>query len=1097
MSTGLEAAIRAVSCGGPAQVAEANTFLLAFVESDEAWQPALDLVRSSTNDFISSFASNFLYTKIRKHWSKLNQEQRQEVFGILSVKLNDLAKQSAAVNKLVVNRLALALLCICSRIPNGVKSFVSHAFTLYSDPQFQGLGSGPKLIALEMLAVVPGEVSQLDISREMRLELEQGLLDFLTPVLGLLQAAAGCQAEGAATMLRLGVSSVLHAWLSVGVTLDTLFIDHRPLLEFVLSELSLSCVENVKKACTILSKVMTVKEHPRSGVRDEATFWVLGEIMNATSSFAQYFGEDGDEDVAFEIIDCIVSIVVAELPFLCRPDRFQASIFDLLLMFLRQKPRKLASITFDIWCNLDDIPVRERHPFLTGAGDRARGASIYTQVLEVLVLQCMHHPEDMEDDDCEDIDSFRDGRQGIQEVFIACYVANSMAFLETLNAALAASSCLDSDGGAGATAGAGFARSASLEAVLHAMHLVMGDVQESVKNRSQDPAGYQPVLAFIQAVTQGVFDLVSKSESNAHTHILLGTACTFLGSCTFLLTCTDMDTVAERQRDFAPLFSPALSFLFRALLFPNAAVALSAAKSILKLTTHGKALLLIPYVEEMSVIQSMIQLLSPLLAQEAASPASPRVVSPRNPRAAAPHASSSDRDPAILVVLEAIIRLLVQLPPRLADSYISSVGALCIEQLDRGVFAAAQTAEAGAAPDLEWAIVRPLQHICKIIKFCDVLFMPPLPSPGKGVEIRKPVEVLLPFLGSVWSSLQRAEESCLKLGFLQAIDEIFNVYSGILFSCRDIVAISELPRLGGFIVSVFKQFHRASAASCATSAIESLVVVGPEVWSVFFVPLVCSMAMALPDPNPGPGSPRGHGAASGSWAQWASGEEDSTGGALEAYLTLLHRCVLLCPDVMLTPFSADTPAGRVTFQAFDVAAGQIFGILEACTELAPLRATLLLVQCLFSCPLSAPQFVTSPSSLSVETYTSRDAIVARSIEKIGQGVIHYILHSLSQQNMPSMLWTLATDTMSSVIVSCCGNAKSDLTQECRQWFIALLSDGGILPLVPPEYRAVLLEVFMQYPLFEKRRFKLFMQDLNKICANEQGPETLLDYTVSN
>ena len=83
------------------------------------------------------------------------------MFGILSAKLHDLAMQAAAVNKLVLNRIALALFCICSRIPNGLDSFASQAFLFFGSPEFQSRGSGPQLIALEMLSVMPGEVNSV------------------------------------------------------------------------------------------------------------------------------------------------------------------------------------------------------------------------------------------------------------------------------------------------------------------------------------------------------------------------------------------------------------------------------------------------------------------------------------------------------------------------------------------------------------------------------------------------------------------------------------------------------------------------------------------------------------------------------------------------------------------------------------------------------------------------------------------------------------------------------------------------------------------------------------------------------------------------
>lgn len=609
----------------------------------------------------------------------------------------------------------------------------------------------------------------------------------------------------------------------------------------------------------------------------------------------------------------------------------------------------------------------------------------------------------------------------------------------------------------------------------------MGSIQENVKSKTAESVSYKPALVFIRSALDCVFSFVAKGETNSETHLLLITTCNFLGSCTFLLTCIDMDTILRRDSDFSSLFPTSLSFLFQALLFPNADVAVCASKAILKLTTQGKNLLLIPYVEEMSLVQSMIQLLCPLLTQNITK-LGHSVLSSDSQGAEMSPSLSMACDDALLTVLEAIIRLLVQLPPRLADSYISSIGNIALDQLDKCIYFLLAPSDPNNS-SLEAAVIRSLRHICRIIKFCDVLFMPPLQSPGKGVDIKKPVDVLLPFLGAAWSALQRAEEACLRHSYFLALDEIFSVYSVVLFSCRDVVAISELPRLGEFIVTVFKQWRRASAAKCATTALESLVVIGPEVRSTFFVPLVCSMAMTLPERN----------APLVMWSEWSHEENDTTGGVLEAYLTLLHRCVFLCPEVLLSPFSAHSGGGVVTFRAFDIIVGQIFSILNSCTEISPLKSTLMLVQCMIACPNLPVDY--SDDSLSVESSSSRDTIIRKSVECIGEGIVRYILYHVSNQRIPSMLWSLYIDTLS-IVFSSSVSTIVDGFPISRQWVVALLSDSALFPFITHQHRSIVLDVLMKYPVHEKRRFKLFMHDLSKICAAEQGPETLLDYALS-
>lgn len=266
----------------------------------------------------------------------------------------------------------------------------------------------------------------------MRLELEAGLLALLAQVLELLQGAAASTisvfasiSTDAVAQIQVAILNVLYCWLPVGITVDSLYSDHKHFLQFIVSQISCSCESNVKKACSILSKIMTVKEHPRSVFRNDTIFWVLGEIIRAAPTFSIYFGEGADGDVAFALADCVVAIVSAELPLLCRTETFQECIFDLLLTFLSQRPRKLASMTFEVWCNLEDIPSRERHPYLTGVGrgTGSRTESIYTKVLSTLVLQSIFRPTDVEDAD--DITEFRDSRQVDMSLITSlCYHAH-------------------------------------------------------------------------------------------------------------------------------------------------------------------------------------------------------------------------------------------------------------------------------------------------------------------------------------------------------------------------------------------------------------------------------------------------------------------------------------------------------------------------------------------------------------------------------------------------------------------------------------------------------------------------------------------------
>jgi hypothetical protein len=404
MVSELEAVIVALASGDPTRIASANTFLISYMETDASWRPCLDLVGSS-NDFIRAFASNFLYTKLRKHWSKLNAEQRNEVFSILSMKIQELARGSALIERMVVNRLSLALFVMCTRTSSGVDSFLTQAMIFIKGAEYGTAVA--KLVGLEMLQVVPPEVEQLDVARDVRVELEDKILTSTPHVLGLLSETASAIlsnpdcCDPISLRIRSAVLASVESWCAKGSTIDAIYEDHHPLAEFIFHELQSGVAESVRKAAAVLCCLMTCKVHPRCSNRNGVIMWAVQRIVQAAPSIAVFYGPDGDDDVGIELCNSIVSVVAAELPMLVQPNFFCPPLFDMLLTFLNQKPRKISSITFEIWCNLQDIAVTERHICLQ--------EDIYARVFAIILAQCVYTPADIDDPD--DIVSYRDTRQ--------------------------------------------------------------------------------------------------------------------------------------------------------------------------------------------------------------------------------------------------------------------------------------------------------------------------------------------------------------------------------------------------------------------------------------------------------------------------------------------------------------------------------------------------------------------------------------------------------------------------------------------------------------------------------------------------------------
>ncbi len=65
-------------------VIEANKFLLTFTDSDEAWLASIRCIQRSNDYAVRYFAVNILYTKVRKHWSQLAENERNQIYTFLS-----------------------------------------------------------------------------------------------------------------------------------------------------------------------------------------------------------------------------------------------------------------------------------------------------------------------------------------------------------------------------------------------------------------------------------------------------------------------------------------------------------------------------------------------------------------------------------------------------------------------------------------------------------------------------------------------------------------------------------------------------------------------------------------------------------------------------------------------------------------------------------------------------------------------------------------------------------------------------------------------------------------------------------------------------
>jgi hypothetical protein len=359
-----------------------------------------------------------------------------------------------------------------------------------------------------------------------------------------------------------------------------------PLPHQVCQSLQTGDGERVGESCAVLREISVVADFPRPEVRDRAALAVLQYITSSAGLLAPFFSPDGgDERVAHEICNSLVSLASHEAPLVASPQHCSVEFFQLLLSCTQQRPRRIASLTFDVWISLADIPVVERHAYVSGE---------VFQVLLHNLLASIAYPADFSSswdesaDDEDDLSEFRDNKHGIQDVLLVCAYALDATFFEILEKQIV-----------GATAvvnGAVVVQDCwRLEAVLYVLHQAMEAVKSSVN--SKDKCG--TALSFLVRTVQLLLAEGVQGACALHPE-LQDTVCVLLGALTFLLTSGSKRLEPEQPGNaekaaIGAHFVSALSFLFKCL--PHLSCCGSAAKAVHQLCIHGQKALTAPAAE--------------------------------------------------------------------------------------------------------------------------------------------------------------------------------------------------------------------------------------------------------------------------------------------------------------------------------------------------------------------------------------------------------------------------------------------------------------------------------------------------------------------
>ena len=429
-----------------------------------------------------------------------------------------------SILQLFLNRIALTLCCVCSRSSCGVQKFIQIAFSLLEQSSSSMLPS----LGLDMLAMAPAEIEALDISRSLRLELQENLQLSLPRVLLLITKIATTNKSESQVVEAV---KLLASWLHQGVTLSGLFEEQRCVFNMLWLCLQSGNEESVVQCCILMKDIVSISEFPRTAARDKAILEIVRIVTLSGPALAPFFAIDCHSDnAAHEICCCITSLTCNETAHLSKSASCNVDFFSLLLTCAAQRPRKIASITFDAWLSLQDIPVAARHPYLQ--------KQIYSSLLTILLTHCKYGNgfvcwDSETNDDEDDFTAYRDPRQGLQDVLIVCIYALQRDFFRTLREELRTGDSWQ-----------------SVEAVLYVLYAIMDSSKGLISDSSSDS---DPVQLLVDVANK----VISMNTSIINVHIL-ESACKFLGSITFFIVSSQSSVRTIGNN----LFFPALQFLY-------------------------------------------------------------------------------------------------------------------------------------------------------------------------------------------------------------------------------------------------------------------------------------------------------------------------------------------------------------------------------------------------------------------------------------------------------------------------------------------------------------------------------------------------------
>jgi len=230
----------------------------------ECWKSALQLITSHYS-YVRYFSANILYNKVRKDYSQLDDQEKVQLIEViiqLLVYLLQQLSQYYQINeeKIFIHRIIYMLCHACMGISHGIDKYFNTVLSLLqyhsscdnihvhydlsSMLSTNTINVSQLVLGLHMLIIIPEEVETLSLAHNEVVELKEQIsrsIDLYSNIIDQLShyllnnnsitlsssPSSLSLNEHQVKELYLCVLRYTKSWLSYGVTLSKLYIDHR------------------------------------------------------------------------------------------------------------------------------------------------------------------------------------------------------------------------------------------------------------------------------------------------------------------------------------------------------------------------------------------------------------------------------------------------------------------------------------------------------------------------------------------------------------------------------------------------------------------------------------------------------------------------------------------------------------------------------------------------------------------------------------------------------------------------------------------------------------------------------------------------------